>query len=487
MPRRRSSPAGVPGASTQARNGAAEPDAGTSSSATSTGSANRGNRSFGRSAGVVTVQKLRGPRRSLAMPGHCILSSHLVRPLLFLLVLGLVMLALLWLFQRRLVYLPLDRVVPPARDVLPGARRSGSRRRTGSSSTAGCSSPTAAVSGARCSSSTATPATAAIARRSPKLSARAGLAVLLIDYRGYGDNAGSPSEDGLRHDADAALDLLVARGYALERIAYFGESLGSAVAVELATRRRPGAVVLRSPFTSLADVGRIHYPFLPVRLLLRDRFASIDRVAAIGAPLLVIAGDRDSIVPLRSSRALFDAATGAQALGRDRGGGPQRHRASRGSTDDRRGDRVPARKHTEGLDRRTAPRHRERQDARRPGERPGEELDRIVAAARRRRAPQRADHEEERDAAEHGGDGAAREDLASRAGDPVRAANGRRGWRGAARGRSRRRGWRRRRVVDRSAQRSRSTRARRRRRRSRRSANPSANAPPARRALPRPL
>ena len=94
----------------------------------------------------------------------------------------------------------------------------------------------------------------------------------------------------------------------MERIAYFGESLGSAVAVELATRRRPGAVVVRSPFTSLADVGRIHYPFLPVRLLLRDRFASIDRVAAIGAPLLVIAGDRDSIVPLRSSRALFDAA-----------------------------------------------------------------------------------------------------------------------------------------------------------------------------------
>lgn len=218
------------------------------------------------------------------------------------------MLALLWLFQRRLIYLPLDRAVPPVRDALLGAEAirfetadalelNGWLLQPDGGGEWGVVLVFNGNAGHR-------------AYRAPLAEAlgSAGLAVLLIDYRGYGDNTGSPSEQGLRRDADAAADFLVARGYPLERTAYFGESLGSAVAVELSTRRRPGAVVLRSPFTSLADIGRIHYPFLPVRLLLRDRFASIDRVAAIGAPLLVIAGDRDSIVPLRSSRALFDAA-----------------------------------------------------------------------------------------------------------------------------------------------------------------------------------
>jgi fermentation-respiration switch protein FrsA (DUF1100 family) len=231
-----------------------------------------------------------------------------MRPLLFLLAAGLVLLALLWLFQRRLVYLPLDRVVPPVSHALPGAEAVRFATADGLELNGWLLQPDGGRewgvvlvfngnAGHR-------------AYRAPLAEAlgSAGLAVLLIDYRGYGDNSGSPSEQGLRRDADAAADFLVARGYPSERTAYFGESLGSAVAVDLSTRRRPGAVVLRSPFASLADVGRIHYPFLPVRLLLRDRFDSIDRVAAIGAPLLVIAGDRDSIVPLRTSRALFDAA-----------------------------------------------------------------------------------------------------------------------------------------------------------------------------------
>jgi fermentation-respiration switch protein FrsA (DUF1100 family) len=102
--------------------------------------------------------------------------------------------------------------------------------------------------------------------------------------------------------------MLLERGYPLTRVAYFGESLGAAVAIELATRRHPGAVIVRSPFTSLAAVGRIHYPFLPVALLLRDRFPSIDRVGSVGAPILVIAGERDSIVPSRLSRSLYEAA-----------------------------------------------------------------------------------------------------------------------------------------------------------------------------------
>jgi fermentation-respiration switch protein FrsA (DUF1100 family) len=139
--------------------------------------------------------------------------------------------------------------------------------------------------------------------------ARAGLAVLLFDYRGYGGNPGSPSEQGLAADARAARGFLAAR---LEvdagRIVYFGESLGAAVAVRLALEWPPAALVLLSPFTSLTDVGRLHYPWLPVATLLADRYPSISRIARLAAPLLVIAGDRDTLVPAELSRRLYDAA-----------------------------------------------------------------------------------------------------------------------------------------------------------------------------------
>jgi fermentation-respiration switch protein FrsA (DUF1100 family) len=137
-----------------------------------------------------------------------------------------------------------------------------------------------------------------------------GYATLLFDYRGYGDNPGAPSEDGLARDARAARQYLTSRrGVDSQRIIYFGESLGAAVAVGLAIDEPPQALILRSPFASLADTGRYHYPYLPVGWLLRDRYASIERIARIRCPLLVIAGERDSIVPMAHSRRLFDAAS----------------------------------------------------------------------------------------------------------------------------------------------------------------------------------
>jgi fermentation-respiration switch protein FrsA (DUF1100 family) len=142
-----------------------------------------------------------------------------------------------------------------------------------------------------------------------------GIAVLLFDYRGYGENSGSPSEQGLAHDARAAREYLLGRpDVDASRLVYFGESLGAAVAASLAQEHAPAALILRSPFTSLTDVGRYHYPFLPVRQLLRDRYASVDRIPHVRSPLLVIAGSRDRIVPLEQSRRLFDAATGPRAL-----------------------------------------------------------------------------------------------------------------------------------------------------------------------------
>jgi fermentation-respiration switch protein FrsA (DUF1100 family) len=144
---------------------------------------------------------------------------------------------------------------------------------------------------------------------------RQGFHVLLFDYRGYGGNPGSPTEEGLAADSRAAMTYLAGRpDVDVSRIMYFGESLGTAVAVNLAVEHPPAAVVLRSPFTSLADVGQHHYPFLPVRLLLRDRFASIDRIQRIRAPLLVIAGGQDRIVPIEHSRRLYDAAVAPKTL-----------------------------------------------------------------------------------------------------------------------------------------------------------------------------
>ena len=95
---------------------------------------------------------------------------------------------------------------------------------------------------------------------------------------------------------------------------YFGESLGTAVAVDLAAEHPPAALVLRSPFTSMGDLGRHHYPFLPVRLLLREQFAAIDQIERIRAPLLVIAGGRDRIVPIDNSRRLHEAAMAPKTL-----------------------------------------------------------------------------------------------------------------------------------------------------------------------------
>ncbi|MEW6486548.1 MAG: alpha/beta hydrolase, partial [Thermodesulfobacteriota bacterium] len=114
-------------------------------------------------------------------------------------------------------------------------------------------------------------------------------------------------ETGLLEDARAArrhLEALVPGA----PVVLFGESLGSAVALAEAVARPPAALVLRSPFTSLAALGKLHYPFLPVGWLLRDRYPSLDRIAQLACPLFVAAGERDSIVPLSESRVLFDAA-----------------------------------------------------------------------------------------------------------------------------------------------------------------------------------
>ena len=135
---------------------------------------------------------------------------------------------------------------------------------------------------------------------------RLGFGLFLLEYRGYGGNPGTPTETGLYRDAQAALDWL-ARDPG-RKLAYLGESLGSGVAVEMATRAAPAGLIIQSGFSSAADVGQHRYPLLPVGLLMKDPFDSLPKIGDLRCPLLSIHGDRDRTVPLSLGRALFDAA-----------------------------------------------------------------------------------------------------------------------------------------------------------------------------------
>lgn len=132
--------------------------------------------------------------------------------------------------------------------------------------------------------------------------ARLGFTVLLVDYRGYGGNPGSPSEKGLARDAEAAASWLAARGFPGDRTVYLGESIGTGVAARLATTHPPAGLLLRSPYTSLVAVAEDHYPWLPSRLMLRDRFDTLSRLPDIEAPVVVLAGDHDEIIAPEQSR-----------------------------------------------------------------------------------------------------------------------------------------------------------------------------------------
>ena len=135
-----------------------------------------------------------------------------------------------------------------------------------------------------------------------------GLNLLTFDYRGYGESEGKPSEAGLYQDATAAYEYLRGKGVAANRIVLYGHSLGSAVAIDLATRVPVSGLIVEGAFTSVADRGQEVYPFLPVRLLARSRFASIEKIQRVTCPLLVIHGEADITIPPSQGRRLFQAA-----------------------------------------------------------------------------------------------------------------------------------------------------------------------------------
>jgi hypothetical protein len=141
-----------------------------------------------------------------------------------------------------------------------------------------------------------------------------GRGMFMMTYRGYGGSSGRPSERANVADALLAYDTLVASGVAADDIVVYGESIGTGVAVQVAAQRRVAGVILDAPYTSIVDVAALAYPYLPVRPFLLDRYETMGHLARVTAPILVIHGERDTIIPVAMGRTVAAAATGPARL-----------------------------------------------------------------------------------------------------------------------------------------------------------------------------
>lgn len=138
--------------------------------------------------------------------------------------------------------------------------------------------------------------------------AQAGMGILLAEYRGFGGNAGSPTEEGLYIDARAAIEYLRQEGVAPERMIFYGESLGSGVAVQMATEYACSALVLEAPYSSVADVAQGRYWMFPVKALVKDRFDSTVKIGKVRCPIFIMHGTADRIIPIKYSERLYELA-----------------------------------------------------------------------------------------------------------------------------------------------------------------------------------
>jgi fermentation-respiration switch protein FrsA (DUF1100 family) len=223
--------------------------------------------------------------------------------LLIVIVLGYgVLLALMAVFQRKLIYFPDPRRYDPAEAGLPQAEEVRLTTSDGEKLIAWHVPPRAGK-----------PVVLYFQGNAGALDLRVGRFAWLIEdgtglvalcYRGFGGSTGKPSEQGLMRDAIAAYDFAAAR-YAPSRLVPWGESLGTAVATALASTHEVGGLILDAPFTSAADVGAAAYPFVPVRWLIRDPFHAHERIAQVRAPILALHGERDRVVPIRFGERLF--------------------------------------------------------------------------------------------------------------------------------------------------------------------------------------
>lgn len=216
---------------------------------------------------------------------------------------------LVWGGQRSAIYLPSGGEPPPAEEVVQGAEDVVLRTDDGlelggwyvPSAGADRDAAVLVTNGNAGNRENRAPLAQALAQE--------GFSVLVLDYRGFGGNDGEPTEPGLTADARAGLEVLRDRGHESDRILYWGESLGAAVAVNLAMEEPPAGLFLRSPFSSLADMAGAHYPVVP-EAMLRDDYLVHATVADLHLPVSVAIGEADTVVPAEQSHAVAEAAPG---------------------------------------------------------------------------------------------------------------------------------------------------------------------------------
>ena len=131
---------------------------------------------------------------------------------------------------------------------------------------------------------------------------------LIVAYRGFSGNKGKPTEEGLYEDAKYTLEWLGKQKISDDKIIIYGESLGTAISVEIAQNKKFAGIILESPFTSMVDAGKFYYPYLPVSLLLKDRYETIKKLKNINIPILIMHGKKDRIVPFHMGKKVFEKA-----------------------------------------------------------------------------------------------------------------------------------------------------------------------------------
>lgn len=136
----------------------------------------------------------------------------------------------------------------------------------------------------------------------------AGYGIFMMTYRGYSGSTGKPSERANVADAKLAYDWLIGKGVSANDIVIYGESLGTGVATQVAAAKPVGGVILDAPYTTMVDVAEIHYPYLPARWFMTDRYSSRRYIGLINAPLLIVHGAQDGVIPATMGRQLFEMA-----------------------------------------------------------------------------------------------------------------------------------------------------------------------------------
>ncbi|MBR1778738.1 MAG: alpha/beta hydrolase [Alphaproteobacteria bacterium] len=230
-----------------------------------------------------------------------------------LIILYLLLTAVVYVFQRRLMYNPHTHVNTPHRNESPELEEITLQTNDGLKLVSYYKAPKTNQAGELYPTvlymhGNTGPASDAAHKLIPLVNA--GYGVLLLEYRGFGPNPGSPTEKGLIADAEAALHFIHLKQGKQAKVYYYGMSMGTGVANGLAEKRPPAGLIQEGGFTSMTEAAKVHYPIFPVKYIIKDSFDSQRRIASLRAPLLVLHGEKDRTVPVEQGKAIFETAPG---------------------------------------------------------------------------------------------------------------------------------------------------------------------------------